>query len=350
MKNAVKYIAIITAVITAVIIASCGGQPPSNPGVKVCDSYIYISDPVFRDKVAKSMGTDQYGNLCRCDAERVTTLDISGTGRLNDPVVTNLSGIENFINLTTLKANYNRIVKITPLIANTKLTHVELTHNYISELWPLTATPHTSITELDLGFNCVQDISPLSGLTGLRILGLARNGISSLAPISGLSSLEELYLDDNLLVDISPVAGKPFLKKLYLSRNDIFDISPAGGLGSLEVINLYDNPRFSNLGPLSGLQYLRHVDVEKTAVSGLGALIANPWIGPGDEVAACDTMLVYTPDASGIKRNADVETLRARWVKVFALTAGHNPIMQLPGYYTYTCAGVSGVAGVDYQP
>jgi hypothetical protein len=344
-----KNIVIIAVVIATIFIISCGGSP-TNPADKVCNSVVIINDPVFRSRVIKSLGTDKYGAICQSDADNVTTLDISGLGTLNDPAVTSLAGIGQFKNLKVLIASFNSISDLTPLIALPGLEQIVLDHNPITDLSALTATARTALTRLVLGVNKISDITPLSSLTSLQVLDLASNQIVDISPLAGLVNLTELTLDANKISDITAVAGKPALTQLYLNNNNITDISAVGGLANLAVICLNGNKLITNIGPLTGLINLKDIELKQTGVAGLAPLIANTGLGSGCDLEVCDTALIYAPDVNGIMRNAEVEALRSRWVMVWAITAHHNPIMDLPGTYEYSCTGVSGVAGVTYLP
>jgi len=76
---------------------------------------------------------------------------------------------------------------------------------------------------LDLYWNQLSNITPLSGLTNLTHLCLEHNQISDISPLSGLTSLNGLYLYDNQISDIQPLVNNP-------------------GLSTGDTVNLNDNP------------------------------------------------------------------------------------------------------------
>ena len=53
--------------------------------------------------------------------------------------------------------------------------------------------PH-DVAKLDLVWNMITDLSPLSGLTNLKVLALNDNLITDISPLAGLTKLEELYI------------------------------------------------------------------------------------------------------------------------------------------------------------
>jgi len=116
------------------------------------------------------------------------------------------------------------------------------------------------------------DISPVGGLTNLKILRIHTSGTSSeltdISPISGLVNLEELYITDHKkLSDITPLQNLKKLKKLYLDGNNISDVSPLGGLINLsEKLLLYSN-NISDVSPLTGLVNLKVAEFHYNNIS-----------------------------------------------------------------------------------
>ncbi|MCJ7808381.1 MAG: leucine-rich repeat domain-containing protein, partial [Dehalococcoidia bacterium] len=102
------------------------------------------------------------------------------------------------------------------------LTHLDLVYNQISDISPLSSL--TSLTELYLHHNPISDISPLSSLTNLTHLDLVYNQISDISPLSSLTSLTELYLIGNQISDIEPLVNNPGLSSgdyVYLWGNPL---------------------------------------------------------------------------------------------------------------------------------
>ncbi len=95
-----------------------------------------------------------------------------------------------------------------------------------------------NLTTLNLKYHTVYDLSPLSGLIHLRSVALLGNGFSSIGPLSGLMELESLDIESNEVTDISALSGLPNLASVCLHRNLISDISPLAGLTSLTWLDL----------------------------------------------------------------------------------------------------------------
>ncbi len=95
---------------------------------------------------------------------------------------------------------------ISPIQQLNNLQTVDLSVNQISNIYPLVfADCRYTITSLNLSYNELSDITPLSMLGAIQSLDLSYNQISSLQPLMGLTSLRSLRLSGNPLTmnDIS---------------------------------------------------------------------------------------------------------------------------------------------------
>ena len=77
------------------------------------------------------------------------------------------------------------------------------------------------LTERDLGYCNITDLTPLEDLVSLEILDLSSNQISDLSPLEGLTDLRELGLGWNYITDLSPLVGLAKLNLLDLRYNNI---------------------------------------------------------------------------------------------------------------------------------
>ena len=183
----------------------------------------------------------------------------------------------------------------------------------------------TNLDELILGHwggkgNQVSDLSPIAGLTGLRLLFLHNNPISDisllrdlnltrlvlngtlvsdLSPVRSLTNLTELVLDDTLVTDLSPVAGLINLEWIAFSDGEgkISDISPLAGLINLRRINTWGNP-ISDLSSLAGLTKLEQIDFCGGNISDLTPLVGLPNLKElyiaGEEVSDISSIAALT--------------------------------------------------------
>lgn len=87
------------------------------------------------------------------------------------------------------------------------------------------------ITEVDLSWADVTDISPLAALTELRSLNLLNNlDLTDITPLAKLSKLTDLNLSGTLVKNIKPLSALTELRSLILDCEELRDISPLEGL------------------------------------------------------------------------------------------------------------------------
>jgi len=162
-----------------------------------------------------------------------------------------------------LSLGVNNISDISPFSRPSEnlieLQYLELSHNNISDIFPLTNL--TQLTTLFLHHNNISDVTPLAALTQLQILGLGGNNISDITPLENLTQLTWLDLDSNSISDVSPLVGLDLTGTqwdsigLYIERNPLNYVSihthiPAMQAKGIEV--KFDNQTHSALVRISG--------------------------------------------------------------------------------------------------
>ena len=227
-----------------VVSSPCSDSIQYQPG----SSPVNFPDPgleaAIRDAIGKPTGD-------------ILDTDLIGLAQLNanSRSISNLEGIQNCVDLTNLDLGWNWITDISPLSALANLTVLDLHgNNWITDISPLESL--TNLMELDLHVNQIVDISPLSDLVNLTWLHLGSNQIVDLNPLSGLINLMELSLWQNSIVDISPLSGLTNLMVLFLGRNQITDISPLSSLTNLTKLLLEQNWTVVDISPLASLTNL----------------------------------------------------------------------------------------------
>lgn len=164
---------------------------------KLSDSTTQKDTVIFKDEnleeaVRKKIDKPT-GEIYKTDVKNIVSLDAS------DKDITDISGIENLINLQTL----------------------DLSHNEISDISELDSL--TDLETLDLSYNEISDISKLRGLSNLETLNLNNNQIGDISAIQGLDNLKSLNLSNNKISDIDPLKGLNDLQSLWLNNNRISD-------------------------------------------------------------------------------------------------------------------------------
>ena len=195
--------------------------------------------------------------------QSLTKLDASSKN------ISDLTGLENCVNLTELYLGGNKISDISALSGLTQLEKLGLGSNQIADVSDLAGL--SALSELYLSRNQITNISSLSGLTQLQKLSFGGNQITDVSNLAGLSALSELYLWRNQITDISPLSGLTQLEVLHLGGNQIADVSALTNLTSLSALYLWGNP-ITNISPLSGLTQLQKLDLWKNQIDSAAAL------------------------------------------------------------------------------
>ena len=286
----------------------------------------------------------------------------------------NISDISALSNLTQLYALYlwnNNISDISALSHLTYLQYLYLASNQISDISPLagltitptptpTSTPEPTFTPVstptpeptgtltptplptstptptatpvpapsglayvDLGWNHITDISPLTGITSLRGLSLSGNNISDFSPLSGLSYLNSLSLGYTHMSDITPLCNMTSLRDLYLENNQIANISALSDLINLQYLFLEHN-RISDISVLSNLTNLYRLELSSNNISEIVSLVDNTGLGFGDYLD------LYCNPLSASSIDSSIPVLEARGVSVGYTDPPNAPDLEWP--------------------
>jgi len=175
-------------------------------------------------------------------------------------------------NLTELNINWKEITDVTPLSALTNLTYLNLSGNQITDITPLSVL--TNLTYLNLSTNQITDITGLSALTNLTKLDLSENQITDITGLSALTNLTYLNLYQNEITEITGLSALTNLTYLNLYNNQITDITGLSGLTNLTYLALSNNQiiDITALSGLTNLTYLALSDNQIIDITGLSGL------------------------------------------------------------------------------
>lgn len=168
--------------------------------------------------------------------------------------VSDLTGIEAFINMTSFRCNNNNLTSL-DLSANTAITYIKCDNNGLTSI---NISGLTDLVTLDCYNNSLINID-VSGLTALSNLTCYDNNLTSLN-VSGATALEGIWCYNNNLtnLDVSTntnllelacannnltslnVSGATALEQLYCSGNSITSIDVSGNT-ALYSIRVNDN-------------------------------------------------------------------------------------------------------------
>lgn len=150
----------------------------------------------------------------------LTKLDIS------DNFISDISSLEDSKQLEQLivdEQNGMKVSDISVLSDKTQLKELHLSEHNITDISPLENL--INLTELSLSKNLIDkgDLNFLSNLTQLYYLVISYCGIENIDFISTLTKMNELYLDGNPIQDYTPLLPLKKLRYLSFEDNDIKD-------------------------------------------------------------------------------------------------------------------------------
>jgi len=208
-----------------------------------------IPDPVFEQYLVQ-VGIDNdgtvNGSIANSAAAVIDTLDLTGVN------LTDLSGIEAFVNLKYLDCSYNSIASGAVDISSNaalvafkcvdcRLNSLDLSNNLLLEelycgynqLNVLDLSAQTALTHLSCGTNSLTSLD-VSNNTALKHLEGNYNNITAI-DLTNNQVLERLYFGDNKLTNID-LSNNATLTHLYLNSNDLTSIDVSNITGLVELV------------------------------------------------------------------------------------------------------------------
>ncbi|MCK4629392.1 MAG: leucine-rich repeat domain-containing protein, partial [Sedimentisphaerales bacterium] len=149
------------------------------------------------------------------------------------------------------------------------ITELNLSYIKISDISLLAGL--TNLQELWLSGTSVTDIRLLAGLTKLQRLHLTETAVKNITPLEGLKNLQELLLNGTSVTDIRLLAGLTNLQTLELTRTGVTDIRPLAELTNLQTLLLTETG-VTDIMPLVGLTNLQELELIETGVTDITPL------------------------------------------------------------------------------
>src|SRR5688572_7822443 len=129
-----------------------------------------------------------------------------------------------------------------------------------------------AIESLDLSNNdFIQNIEPLSQLSGLQVLNLSNTNIEDISPIRNLTELVEVNLSNTKVQDLSALKYSDKLVRLSLHQTPASDITIFEKMTKLEQLDL-SGATVSDFTPLSFLTAIKNLNLESTAIDNLSPI------------------------------------------------------------------------------
>ncbi|MCB0852034.1 MAG: hypothetical protein KDD63_07435 [Bacteroidetes bacterium] len=244
-------------VLSFLLMASCStdNENPSPIGM-----YVSIPDAHFEAELIEQ-GIDSDGvinqKILKTDAEKVTRLDLNLSSHFGE--ISDLTGIEEFINITFLSAVGQEIQEI-DLSSNTALDTLLLSGNSLEKL-DIRKNPNLIL--LDAQSNELTSIKGLSDAKNLKKVNLSFNYFEEFSIDN--QSIEALLISHNLLTSID-IEGALNLKNVMLTSNQLTALDLQTNL-MLETLLLSDN-KLSNIH-LEYNFHLTHLYISSNSLTGL---------------------------------------------------------------------------------
>ena len=175
------------------------------------------------------------------DVSNITELNLQG---VNDAKITNLTGLQNFSNLTSLNLSGNAITNAESIGVLSKIKNLNLSDNPANESILSTVSKLTSLKELNLSNTQLNgdQLSNLKNLTSLEKIVISKNNISSVESISSLSGITSMDLSINKsFTDFKQLTTFRKLTELNVSGTGITTFSGSNGTTTHDGIELLVN-------------------------------------------------------------------------------------------------------------
>ena len=240
------------------------GEPPvvTQPDI-IPGGQVHFPDSNLRAAVSKALRRTPNAPITVTAMERVVRLDAQNSG------IVDLTGIQFATNLTHINISHNQVSDLSPIAGLIELRELWVIDTLVSDVSPVRGL--TNLTHLGFGRCQVSDVSPVSGLVNLEELYMKYTRVSDMSPVSRLINLEYLNFGYTNVSDLSPIAGLTNLKNLQFSGTNISDASPLARLINLEYIRFSGN-EVSDLSPFAGLINLKTISTWGNPFSDLSPL------------------------------------------------------------------------------
>lgn len=225
---------------------------------------VTIPDANFKDKLLEASTSN---NIAKDINEENIVVDVNEDGEIqtseallvyhldiNNSGIEDLTGINSFLNLRSLRSSYNELVtmdftslvnldfvllidnNISSLIGLENLTNLEILNVDNNNLTILDATSNTNLTTLLCGLNDLTSLNVV-GLSNLEEFRTNSNNLTTL-DLSGLTGLERFSAGNNQLDEID-LSESPLIETVWIPNNNLthIDLSFATRLKSLYAKN-----------------------------------------------------------------------------------------------------------------
>ena len=200
---------------------------------------INIPDPNFKSYLIDNFDTDGDGEISQTEAAVSSGIKTPGQYATTTGKIKDLSGIEAFVNITSLNCGFEELTSLPNLSSLTKLQRLTCNFNQLASLPNLSAL--TKLQTLYCGNNQLTNLPDLSALTNLTQLHCIENQLTTLPDLSSLTNLTMLSVGDNQLTSLPDLSTLTKLDSLLCGDNYLTDVPDLSLNLSLEGLWIKDN-------------------------------------------------------------------------------------------------------------
>ena len=196
---------------------------------------------------------------CLSSLSSLKTLDLTGSRFLANelyviaslPALTDLTlaqcglstieTLENAPALLNLDLSGNTIRNLEALSTIPTLKELYLQNNAVTDQYTKSLSELTNLEKVDLSYNPITSLAPLSGCVKLTSVVAEHCGITTLKGMADLPLLTELSVDYNKITNVDILGKCTGLVNLSIASNSIEDISALSTLTKLEIFDFSSN-------------------------------------------------------------------------------------------------------------
>ncbi|MCL2041108.1 MAG: hypothetical protein FWG84_03590 [Bacteroidales bacterium] len=193
-----------------------------------------------------------------------TLINIVYPGKLLQPLISKLIKQTEFV-----FENIKDVDDLSPLTKMTGLTRISLSNNDVTDLTPIRNL--NKLEALKISQTKITDLSPISFLINLKEIDLSESAVTDISSLSDNLGLNIVNISNTRIQDITPLASLPSLVELRIDGTPVPDLKPLSKATSLQILTL-NNTQIQDLTPIKDLSALTVIKFDQSKVTSLAPL------------------------------------------------------------------------------
>jgi len=193
-----------------------------------------------------------------------TLITIVYPGKLLQPLISKLIKQTEFV-----LDNVKNVNDLSPLTKMTGLTRISLCNTDVTDL---TAIRNLNKLEtLKIAKSKITDLSPISFLINLKEIDLSGSSVINISSLSDNLGLNIVNISNTQIQDIKPLASLPSLTELHIDRTPVPDLKPLSKSTSLQILT-FNNTQIQDLSPIKDLTGLTVIEFDQSKITSISPL------------------------------------------------------------------------------